>query len=112
MFCFSIVALVLLLGLSSGDKEMFKCGEKEFAETRANYERCASEKIGEITGWPEQEDLLVSSVCSAVHSLLHTCGDELGWCFTAAQVEETKEAQRSGIEEILRRHLPVQTVQS
>ena len=34
----------------------------------------------------EEEALLLSSVCTAVHQLLHVCGDELGWCFTADQV--------------------------
>ena len=66
----------------------YKCGEKEFTETRNNYERCASLKIREITVWLElnPENLLLSSVCGAVQDLLHTCGDELGWCFTELQV--------------------------
>ena len=75
-------------GAGAGAGAEFKCGEKEFGETRSSYERCASNKILEISAWLEAGPgtLLLSSVCGAVRDLLHTCGDELGWCFTADQV--------------------------
>lgn len=61
----------------------------------------------------EQEEVVISEVCSHVQDLLHSCGDELGWCFTADQVEETKNVQKSGIRDILRRHhLPEEKVES
>ena len=75
---------------------LYKCGEKEFTETRNSYEKCASLKIREITVWLEQnpENLLLSSVCGAVQDLLHTCGDELGWCFTEIQVHNSHSIQQ------------------
>lgn len=101
-------------------EERLKCGEKEFQETRNNYENCASEKIGSVTSWLQkvtageqgEQEVVISEVCSHVQDLLHSCGDELGWCFTADQVEETKNVQKSGIRDILRRHLPEEKVES
>jgi len=95
-----------------------KCGEKEFQETRSNYESCASDKIASVTTWLQkvttgeqnEDQVVISEVCSHVQDLLHSCGDELGWCFTAAQVEETKRVQKSGIQEILRKHLSEEKV--
>ena len=79
--------------------EPSKCEEKEFTETRDNYERCASNKIREITAWlerkerrrrrrrtVEEEDSSILTVCNAVRQLLYDCGNELGWCFTEDQV--------------------------
>ena len=82
-------------------KEPFKCEESEITETRDNYERCASNKIGEITAWVERkqrkrrrrrrsggqnDDDSILTVCNAVRQLLYDCGNELGWCFTEDQV--------------------------
>jgi len=106
--------LLLALGLVAGQGNQLKCGQTQLQDTRTNYERCASNKIREITAWLQmkEESILLSSVCTAVHELLHLCGDELGWCFTQEQVEVTKSTQQAGIEEILRRHLPVDTVET
>jgi len=101
-------------------EDRLKCGEKEFQETRNNYENCASEKIVSVTRWLQkvtageqgEQEVVISEVCSHVQDLLHSCGDELGWCFTADQVEETKNVQKSGIRDILRRHLPEEKVES
>lgn len=98
---------------TENEADRLKCGEKEFQETRSNYESCASDKIASVTTWLQkvttgeqnEDQVVISEVCSHVQDLLHSCGDELGWCFTAAQVEETKRVQKSGIQEILRRHL-------
>jgi len=100
--------------------ERLKCGEKEFQETRSNYEKCASEKIGSVTDWLQkvasgeqgEQHVVIGKVCSHVQDLLHSCGDELGWCFTADQVEETKNVQKAGIRDILSRHLPEDKVES
>merc|ERR1712133_326269 len=109
-----IVALVLSCLVVSGQQPSnvelgeVKCGQDEFAEVRQNYVRCANEKIAEIIAWLEQDpDGQLNSMCMAVHKLVHTCGDELGWCFTADQVEETKATQRAGIEQMLRSRIPV-----
>jgi len=99
--------------------EPFKCEESEFTETRDNYERCASNKIREITAWlerkerrrrrrrraaeEEKEDSILT-VCNAVRQLLYDCGNELGWCFTENQVSETRYKQREGLETILSKH--------
>ena len=34
-----------------GGEDKLKCGEKEFQETRTNYENCANEKIRSVTTW-------------------------------------------------------------
>lgn len=102
------------------EEEKLKCGEKEFQETRSNYEKCASEKIGSVTAWLQkvasgeqgEQEVVISQVCSHVQDLLHSCGDELGWCFTAHQVDETKKVQKAGIRDILSRHLPEEKVES
>ena len=85
-------------------KEPLKCEESEITETRDNYERCASNKIREITAWVERrqrkrrrrrraegqdEDDSILTVCNAVRQLLYDCGNELGWCFTEDQVSIT-----------------------
>ena len=68
----------------SSPKEPFKCEESEITETRDNYERCASNKIGEITAWVERkqrkrrrrrsggqnDDDSILTVCNAVRQLL------------------------------------------
>ena len=33
-----------------------------------------------------QEGAGLETLCSAVRELIHSCGDELGWCFTEDQV--------------------------
>ena len=80
--------------------EPFKCEESELTETRDNYERCASNKIREITAWVERKERKrrrrratgeddedsIRTVCNAVRQLLYDCGNELGWCFTEDQV--------------------------
>jgi len=97
----------------------FKCEESEFTETRDNYERCASNKIREITAWlemkekrrrrrrgaeEESKDESILTVCNAVRQLLYDCGNELGWCFSEDQVSETRYKQREGLETILSKH--------
>ena len=34
-----------------------------------------------------QEGAGLETLCSAVRELIHSCGDELGWCFTEDQVD-------------------------
>jgi len=106
-------------GTTHSPKEPFKCEESEITETRDNYERCASNKIGEITAWVERkqrkrrrrrrsggqnDDDSILTVCNAVRQLLYDCGNELGWCFTEDQVSETRFKQRQGLETILAQH--------
>ena len=33
-----------------------------------------------------QDGAGLETLCSAVRELIHSCGDELGWCFTEDQV--------------------------
>jgi len=87
-------------------------------ETRDNYERCASNKIREITAWVERKERKrrrrratredaedsIRTVCNAVRQLLYDCGNELGWCFTEDQVSETRYKQRQGLETTLAQH--------
>merc|ERR1712106_626822 len=105
-------------GTTQSPVEPFKCEESEFTETRDNYERCASNKIREITAWLERketrrrrrgaekkhEEASILTVCNAVRQLLYDCGNELGWCFTENQVSETRYKQREGLETILSKH--------
>merc|ERR1711936_805437 len=106
------LVLWLLLVSARGQEQVKQCKEQEFAQTRNNYELCASRKIGEITSWlqkeeqegqEEKEEGLIA-VCRAVRQLIHDCGNALSYCFTTEQVEETKEKQRSGLRTILAKH--------
>jgi len=88
-----------------------KCEKKEFAETQAKYQQCAAAKIASISKALE-EGAGLETLCSAVRELIHSCGDELGWCFTEDQVEETKTKQRVGLESVLSQHLAAPSLES
>merc|ERR1712110_664729 len=102
-----------------------KCTEVEFLENRNNYERCASNKIREITAWldrrehrlrnddsssSEDDKRSIMTVCNAVRQLLYDCGDELGWCFTEDQVTKTRYKQKAGLEDILSKYYSPDTL--
>merc|ERR1719391_1430804 len=88
-----------------------KCEKKEFAETQAKYQQCAAAKIASISKALE-EGAGLETLCSAVRELIHSCGDELGWCFTEDQVEETRTKQRVGLESVLSQHLAAPSLES
>merc|ERR1712198_703287 len=96
-----------------------KCDEAEYKRIRETYERCAGNKIREITAWLERrertrrsndydtedgEKKSILNVCDAVRQLLYDCGDELGWCFTENQVTETRYKQKAGLQDILSKY--------
>jgi len=102
-----------------------KCTEAEFLENRNNYERCASNKIREITAWLDRREhrlrnddssssdddkRSIMTVCNAVRQLLYDCGDELGWCFTEDQVTKTRYKQKAGLEDILSKYYSPDTL--
>merc|ERR1712215_98906 len=89
------LVLWLLLVSARGQEQAKQCKEQEFAQTRNNYELCASRKIGEITSWLQKEEQQqekeekeegLMAVCRAVRQLIHDCGNALSYCFTTDQV--------------------------
>lgn len=88
-----------------------KCEKREFAETQTKYQQCAAAKIDSISKALE-DGAGLNTLCGAVRELIHSCGDELGWCFTEDQVEETKTKQRMGLESVLSQHLAASSLEA
>jgi len=88
-----------------------KCEKREFAETQTKYQQCAAAKIDSISKALE-DGAGLNTLCGAVRELIHSCGDELGWCFTEDQVEETKTKQRMGLESVLSQHLAAPSLEA
>ena len=90
----SLVLLELLVLLMLGVWAQEECSHTQFAQTRVDYEGCASKKIREITSWLEREGdgqgqvekEGIMAVCMAVRKLIHQCGNVLSFCFSDLQV--------------------------
>ena len=72
--------------LESGHKLLGQCEEKE----NRFYSSSSALSMVLFTEYfiifIFQEGAGLETLCSAVRELIHSCGDELGWCFTEDQV--------------------------
>ena len=79
-------------------KQRFSKFFKDATFENEGFQRFSEGRKLRVEGWfvndgsptsisPPQEGAGLANLCGAVRELIHSCGDELGWCFTEDQVK-------------------------